>query len=98
MLANRMAHYRQRKPRIEPVRGDVVVTKVATHYHVSRVQGAGEPLATLGVANRRSDALDLACRSLVAQQRLFLYDRGDTADCVQVSCADARPSRAPRDG
>ena len=67
--------------------GDIVVTKVADHYHISRAQGAGKPFAPLDVIDRRADAIARACQLATGQQRVFMYGKGGSPDCVEVNCA-----------
>jgi hypothetical protein len=70
-----------------PVAGDVVVTKVANHYHVGRVEAEGKPLASIQAMDRFADALALACRLVSGSQHVFLYDRGDRPHYVEIDCA-----------
>ena len=72
-----------------PAAGDIVVTKVANHYHVGRVQPAGKPLATIAPAmDRRSDALALACGLVTGSQRVFLYAHSDQRARVDTDCTN----------
>jgi hypothetical protein len=72
----------------QPIAGDIVVMKVARHYHVSRVQADGEPFAALAVKNRLVDALDLACRSATGGERVFLYDQAGSPDGAEFDCTE----------
>lgn len=67
-----------------PVAGDVVVTKVARHYHVGRVQTVGTVLLALAVANRRDDALAQASEAATCRQRIFLFEDPDTRTCIEI--------------
>jgi hypothetical protein len=66
--------------------GDVVVTKVARHYHIGRVQAAGTVLAALSVENRRDDALALACESVTGHQRVYLNISAGSRQHVEINC------------
>jgi hypothetical protein len=70
-----------------PAAGDVVVTRVSDHYHISRAQGAGEPFIPLEVLNRREEAIALACQLATGRQRVFLYGLSGSADCVEIDCS-----------
>ena len=64
--------------------GDILVTRVANHYHIGRAQAEGAPLVTIDGANDREVALMVACRLVTGTQRLFL-------------CALASKPSVPRD-
>ena len=70
-----------------PATGDVVVTKVANHYHVGRVEAEGKPWVSIETTDRFADALTLACRLVSAAQHVVLYDRGDRLHYVEIDCA-----------
>lgn len=70
--------------------GDIVVTRVSGHYHISRAQGAGKPFAPIDVTNRRADAIARACQLATGHQRVFLYASGSSTDCVEIDCAKPR--------
>ena len=56
-----------------PAGGDVAVTSVAGHYHIGRVQANVDALMWIALADSRSDALELACRTAVGQSaRVFV--------------------------
>jgi hypothetical protein len=87
-----LAHpYAVGRKRIESSRqtaaGDVVITKVSGHYHISRAQGSGKPFAPLDVIDRRADAIARACQLATGHQRVFMYGKGGSPDCVEVNCA-----------
>ena len=72
-----------------PGAGDIVVTKVADHYHVSRTQAEEKPVITIQSMNRLGDALTLACQLVTGSpRRVFLYDRGDRLHYVEIDCAN----------
>jgi hypothetical protein len=77
---------RSRSPQ-NPAAGDIVVMKVGSHYHVCRAQADGDHLAPIQVVNDLADALALACRTVTGHQRVVLYDRAGSADCVLINCA-----------
>ena len=70
-----------------PTAGDIVVTKVANHYHVGRVEAEGKPWTSIQTMDRLADALTLACRLVSGSQHVFLYDRGDRLHYVEIDCA-----------
>jgi hypothetical protein len=67
--------------------GDIVVTKVADHYHISRAQGAGKPFAPLDVMDRRDDAIARACQLASGHQRVFFYPKAGSPECAEIDCA-----------
>ena len=71
----------------QPTAGDIVVTKVANHYHVGRVEADGRPRASIRTLDRLADALTLACRLVAASEHVFLFDRGDRLHSVAIDCA-----------
>ena len=75
------------RPPQKPAAGDIVVMKVGSHYHVCRTQADGDYLAPIQVVDGLAEALALACQAVTEQQRVVLYDRASSADCVVVSCA-----------
>ena len=76
-----------RTPGRHPAEGDVVVTKVANHYHVGRVQAEGKPWASIEATDRLADALALACGLTTGSQRVFLYARSGLLHRVEIDCA-----------
>ena len=72
-----------------PQPGDIVVTKVADHYHVSRAMAGGTaPSVSIQAMDRLGDALTLACQLVTGSpRRVFLYDRGDRPHHTQIDCA-----------
>lgn len=73
---------------IQPSAGDIVVTRVASHYHVSRILFEGKPWVSLEATNSEADALTLACRLIRPQQRVFLSGLGSKAKPVLIDCAN----------
>jgi hypothetical protein len=71
-----------------PAAGDIVVTRVANHYHVSRVLLEGRPWVSIQAFDSESDALTLACGLILEPQRVLLYARGDRHHYVQIDCAN----------
>ena len=69
-------------PLRQPIAGDVVVTKIAEHYHVGRVQVAGTPLIAIQQMNSVSDALTLACQLVTGSPSL---DHHDACSCTTVA-------------
>ena len=70
-----------------PVAGDIVVVKVADHYHVSRVTER-TPWTSIDAIDSESDALTLACELVSSSQRVFLYRSGSLPEHVLVDCAN----------
>lgn len=83
-----MGRVRRRKSPGDPTAGDIVVTKVATLYHIGRVQAVGQPVTTIDVRNDRNQALALACRAVTGHQRVFLYGQAGTMDREEIDCAN----------
>ena len=75
-------------PPRQPVAGDIVVTKVAAHYQVSRVILEGRPWAALETIDSLADALALACGLAREPQRVFLNARGSKSGHVLIDCAN----------
>ena len=61
----------------QPAAGDIVVTKVANHYHVGRVEDEGQPWASCPDPGLSRHALTLACQLASGSEQVFLFDRGD---------------------
>ena len=70
-----------------PGAGDIVVTKVAEHYHVGRVQAEGTPSVPIQAMNRIGAVLTLACELISGSQRVFLYDHGGLLHHSEIDCA-----------
>jgi len=68
------------------VTGDVIVTRVSDHYHVSRSQGPGKPFIPIEVVNDRADAIARACQLATGTHRVFLYAQSGTAGCIEIDC------------
>ena len=73
-------------PPSSPAAGDLVVTRVAAHYHVGRKQAEGRPHASIAVTNRYDEAIAVACQLVSGQQRVFLYAKGGSSDGVEIDC------------
>ena len=74
-------------PRRQPVDGDIVVTKVADHYQMARVQADGRPWASIQALDRLADALSLACRLISGSQRVFLFTHDGLLHRIAIDCA-----------
>jgi O-acetyl-ADP-ribose deacetylase (regulator of RNase III) len=85
-----MDRARRQQASADPATGDVVVTKVGTHYHIGRVQGVGQPFETIAVRDDRNDALALACRAVTARHRVFLYGQAGGTNRQQIDCGQTR--------
>lgn len=71
---------RGRTPRL----GDIVVIRVACHYNIGREATPPEPITSIAVKNCLVDALEIAHRFITGHQRVFLYDRPDSEDHVEI--------------
>ena len=69
-----------------PAAGDIVVMKVANHYHVC-LQQADDRLAPIKTVNHLDDAIALACQIASGSQRVFLYSRSGSANYLEIDCA-----------
>ena len=74
------------------VAGDIVVTRVSGHYHISRAQDAGKSFVQIEVMNRREDAIARACELATGRQRVFMYGKSGSADCIEIDCSKPPPT------
>jgi hypothetical protein len=71
--------------------GDIIVTRVAHHYALGRVNADHQTQTPIETQNVRADALSRACLLVGADHRVFLYDlagpaaRGVPVDCTKTS-------------
>lgn len=72
----------------DPIAGDLVVTRVASHYEVSRVVIKGRPWVTINTIDSLSDALTLACGLVRKPQRVLLSARSSKPEHILVDCAN----------
>ena len=75
-----------KRPARRPAAGDVVVIKVARHYHVGRVQTVGTVLAAIEVSNHRDEAITAASMAVTGSQRVFLSEHAGSLHCVEIDC------------
>jgi hypothetical protein len=68
--------------------GDIVVIKVAAHFHVCRALGNGERLDPIETRMDLDDALALAQQLAVGHRCVFLYGRASDRDCVEITCSE----------
>ena len=61
----------QRRATRRPATGDVVVTTVAHHYNIGRVQADGDAITAITVDNCRADALTHASDAATGLQRVL---------------------------
>ena len=67
--------------------GDIVVTRVAHHYALGRVNADRHTQTPIEALNHRADALSRACVLAGEDHRVFLYELGGPrAPWVQVKC------------
>jgi hypothetical protein len=71
--------------------GDIVVTRVARHYALGRVNAYRYTQTPIETQNLRADALSSACVLAGGKHQVFLYDiagpagAGVRVDCAQIS-------------
>ena len=75
-------------PDRQPAAGDILVKRVAQNYNVSRAQAEGTPVDTIEALDSRAQALVLACGLVAGRGRVFLSDRVDSSDCVEIHCSN----------
>jgi hypothetical protein len=74
-----------KRPRVRtPELGDIVVIRVARHYHIGREATRPEPITAIAVKTCLVDALEIAHRFVTGCQRVFLYDHADSEDHVEI--------------
>ena len=85
-LARQMfiAGHRHRQLVRPPEYGDIVVTRIARHYDLGRAAGDGEPIVAMAVKTRLCDALDFAHRFTTGRQRVILYNRAGSSECIEI--------------
>ena len=66
--------------------GDIVVTRVARHYALGRVNGDRPTQTPVETQNSRSDALGRACALARADHRVFLYEKAASSTCLLFDC------------
>jgi hypothetical protein len=70
--------------------GDIVVTRVARHYAIGRVNADRLTQTPIETQNSRADALSRACALAGADHQVFLYERAEPSDCVHIECDDSK--------
>jgi hypothetical protein len=73
----------------EMVVGDIVVTRVARHYALGRLNADLRTQTPIETHDHRTDALRRACVLAGADRRVFLYELAGPGDYVQINCAEA---------
>jgi hypothetical protein len=68
--------------------GDIVVTRVARHYALGRVQSDRSTQTPVEAQERRSDALGRACVLAGADHQVFLYDNAGNSACILINCQE----------
>jgi hypothetical protein len=61
-----------------------VVTTVAHHYNIGRVQTAGAVLSAIAVADRLDEAIAQATNAVTGQQRVLQYEHAGTHNRVEI--------------
>ena len=77
------------RPSKRQIAGDIVVTTVARHYHVGRVQPVGTVLLSIAVTNRQDDALAQASEAATCRQRIFLFENSVTRTSIEFDGANS---------
>jgi hypothetical protein len=71
-------------------KGDVVVTRVARHFALGRVNADLTTQTPIDTQNHRADALRSACVLAGDHRRIFLYElAGPSARCIRITCCDS---------
>jgi hypothetical protein len=73
-----------RAPRMRA--GDIVVTRVAHHYSLGRVNADGDTETPVDVASHRPDALVRACLLAGTAHEVFLRDDAGSCAAIPVDC------------
>jgi hypothetical protein len=71
------------------VAGDIVVTRVAHHYALGRLNADLRTQTPIETYDQRTDALRQACVLAGADRRVFLYELAGPGDYVQIDCFEA---------
>ena len=65
-----------------------MVTRVARHYHISRVRAKRTVLSAIAVTNSRDDALEKAFEAAATgRRRVFMYEHAGTRHCLELDRA-----------
>jgi hypothetical protein len=68
--------------------GDIVVTRVARHYSIGRMNADCRTETPIDAAVRRADALARACVLAGTDHHVFLYDAAGRCTAIKVDCAN----------
>jgi hypothetical protein len=77
--------------------GDIVVTRVAHHYALGRLNADRRTQTPIEAQDHRSAALRRACDLAGADHHVFLYELAGPSNYIDVNCAEAfEPERLNR--
>jgi hypothetical protein len=68
--------------------GDIVVTRVAHHYAVGRINADQQTQTHVEAQDHRSDALSRACGLAGADHCVFLHELAGPGLYIQINCSD----------
>jgi hypothetical protein len=85
MVEDRDPHVDLRKM----VAGDIVVTRVARHYALGRLNADLRTQTPIEAYDHRTEALRRACALAGEDRRVFLYELAGHGDYVQINCSEA---------
>ena len=71
------------------VAGDIIVSRVAHHYALGRLNADLRTQTPMEAQDHRSDALRRACVLAGTDRRVFLYELAGPGDCVHINCSEA---------
>jgi len=69
--------------------GDIVVTRVARHYALGRLNADLKTQTPVETQDARSDALRRACVLAGADCRVLLYERACSGHYIQIDCSES---------
>jgi hypothetical protein len=76
---------------MQPAPDDIVIIKVATHYHVGRVRPDPQSIEPIEILNHRAEAIAIACHVVTFAQKVYVYDDAQASDCEEVNCGLFEP-------
>lgn len=75
------------------VEGDIVITRVARHYSLGRVNDDHQTQTPIESHDHRAEAISRACTVAGADQQVFIYEEADSSSGVQVDLNPAPGTR-----
>ena len=77
---------------LKMLEGDIVVTRVARHYSLGRVNADHDRQTPIETENFRPAAIERACALAGAEHQVFLDERaGPGGACVPINCREIPP-------